>query len=223
MGFGQQASTGIRKSERTRQEILEAALEFLWTHPFRDLTVAELMSNTGTTRSAFYRYFSDLHELMEALLAGLEQQILAIAEPWFTILDDPPARLAESLEGLVKVCYQQGPIIRAVVDAAPMDERLEASWNRFVQVFDDAVTQRIEVDQDSGLIGQFDARAVAIALNQMDIGVLMHHFGRRPRSKPEPVLQSISQIWISTIYGKEALKKLIETGTGSLQPNAEGG
>ena len=56
---------GARKSERTRQAILDAALNFLWTHPFRELTVGELMSLAGTSRSAFYQYFEDLHELME--------------------------------------------------------------------------------------------------------------------------------------------------------------
>jgi hypothetical protein len=46
---------------------------------------------------------------------------------------------------------------------------------------------------------------VAIALNRMDIGILIHHFGRHPRSKPQPVYQSIARIWISTIYGPEML------------------
>jgi hypothetical protein len=37
---------------------LNGALEFLWTQPFREMTVAELMSITGVSRSAFYQYFS---------------------------------------------------------------------------------------------------------------------------------------------------------------------
>ena len=89
-----------------------------------------------------------------------------------------------------------------------MDERLEDAWNRFVAVFDDAVAQRIERDQSSGLVPDFDARQVAVALNRMDVGTLIHHFGRRPRSKPDPVYQSIMQVWISTIYGHDALTRL---------------
>lgn len=56
---------GLRKSERTRQAILDSALKFLWTQPFRDVTVGALMPLTGTSRSAFYQYFTDLHDLME--------------------------------------------------------------------------------------------------------------------------------------------------------------
>ena len=69
---------------------------------------------------------------------------------------DPIPLLEESLENMVWVCYQQGPILRAVSDAAPMDVRLEKAWTRFVKDFDDAGTHRIE--QAVGLIKPFDAR-----------------------------------------------------------------
>ena len=61
----------IGKSERTRAAILNSALDFIWSHPFRDMTVSSLMASTGMGRSAFYKYFKDLHELMEALLESL--------------------------------------------------------------------------------------------------------------------------------------------------------
>jgi AcrR family transcriptional regulator len=106
-------------------------LTFLWTHPFRDLTVAELMSLAGTSRSAFYQYFEDLHGLMEALLHAMKEDIFDVATPWLQGEGDPLPLLEQSLEGLVRVCYQQGPILRAVSDAAPMDERLENAWTNF--------------------------------------------------------------------------------------------
>jgi len=71
-----------RKSERTQQAILDSALGFLWIHPFRDLTVAELMSLAGASRPAFYQYFTDLHDLMETLLNGMRDDILDVAKPW---------------------------------------------------------------------------------------------------------------------------------------------
>ena len=157
-----------RKSERTRQLILDASLKFLWTHPFRDLTVGELMSLAGISRSAFYHYFQDLHELMEALLYGLEDEVFHVTAPWFSGEGDPISLLMESLENMVQVCYQRGPILRAVSDAAPMDERLEKAWTGFVKDFDDAVTIRIEQQQAAGLIKPFDARPVAMAFNRMD-------------------------------------------------------
>ena len=195
----------LRKSERTRQNILDNALKFLWSNSFRDLTVSGITAQAGISRPCFYQYFADLHNLMEDLLKDLEWEILSVAQPWFTAEENPISKLAESLSGLVEVCYERGPILRAIFEAAPMDARLEKAWNDFVKVFDDTVTARIKQDQEAGLVPGFEARPVAIALNRMDIGILIHHFGRRPRSKPQPVYQSIARIWVSTIYGPGVL------------------
>jgi AcrR family transcriptional regulator len=197
----------IGKSERTRAAILNAALEFVWSHPFRDMTVNALMSATGLSRSAFYQYFRDLHDLMETLLDMLKGEVLAVTGPWFECAGDPVVLLSESLAGLVDVCYRRGPILRATDDAAATDERLEKAWAQFVKQFDDAVATRIEADQEQGLIPEFDARPVAIALNRLDVYTLIEAFGQRPRSKPEPVSEALARIWISTLYGSEWLGK----------------
>ncbi|EMI57893.1 TetR/AcrR family transcriptional regulator [Rhodopirellula sallentina] len=200
---GTDAVSQLRKSDRTRQSILDGALEFLWTHPFRDLTIKELMLIAGISRSAFYQYFSDVHELMEALLRSLEEDIFVVASRWLEGEGDPVRLLEETMSGLVSVCYKRGPILRAVADAAPMDERLEKSWKAFLQDFDDAVTARIEQHQAAGLIKPFEARPVAIALNRMDAYLLIHQFGRRPRGNRESVKDAILRLWISTLYGEE--------------------
>ena len=199
----------ICKSERTRAAILNAALDFVWSHPFRDMTVNALMVSAGLSRSAFYQYFRDMHDLMETLLDMLKGEVLAVTGPWFEGTGDPVVLLNESLAGLVDVCYRLGPILRATDDAAATDERLEKAWAQFVKQFDDAVTTRIEADQAQGLIPKFDARPLAIALNHLDVYTLIEAFGKRPMSKPEPVREALVRIWISTLYGSEWL------GTGS--------
>jgi len=189
-----------RKSERTREAILDSALEFLWTRPFRDLTVAELMSGAGSSRAVFYQYFRDLHELMETLLLGLKEEVFEATTPWFQGEGDPFPLLVESLQALVQVCYRRGPILRAVADAAPNDEQLEASWLLYLKGFDDAVTARIEQQQKAGWVPEFDAHTTAVALNRMDAALVIHAFGRRPRGQSQPVLDAMLRIWSSTLY-----------------------
>ena len=158
------------------------------------------MSITGVGRSAFYQYFKDLHELMETLLQDLEKTIFAAVDPWFNNEGDATALLQQSLTGLVQVCYERGPILRAVAEASTTDERLERAWANFLAEFDDAVSKQIEQHQAQGLISKFDARPVAVALNRMDASLFIHAFGRHPRNNPEPVREAITRIWISTLY-----------------------
>lgn len=198
-------SLKIGKSDRTRAAIQNAALDFLWSHPFREMTVNSLMTSAGVSRSAFYHYFSDVHELMEALLRDFQKDTFDVVTPWLQGEGDPIPLLEESLQGLVDVCYRDGPILRAISDAAPMDQRLEKVWEAFKKDFDDAVTHAIEQHQEAGLIKPFDARPVAIALNRMDAYLIIHHFGKRPRGNRKSVLDALLRIWVSTLYGDDAL------------------
>jgi AcrR family transcriptional regulator len=197
----------IAKSERTRAAILNAAVDLLWTHPFRDMTVSSLMIPTGAGRSAFYQYFKDLNEVMETLLSMLNEEVLAVTGPWFEGTGDPIALLNDSLASVVDVCYRLGPILRATENAAATDERLEKAWAQFVKQFDDVVTLRIEADQSQGLIPNLDAHTMAIALNRLNVYTFIQAFGQRPRSKTEPVREALARIWISTLYGSEWLGK----------------
>jgi AcrR family transcriptional regulator len=190
----------ISKSDRTRAAILNAALDFVWTHPFRDLTVGSLMASTDMSRSAFYKHFTDLTEVMETLLEMLQGGIVDATEPWYVGVGDPTALLQKGIVGLVRVGYEQGPFLRAITEAATTDERFEAIWKRFIESFDNTVTERIEADQAQGLIADFGARPVAIALNRLNAYTLIQAFGQHPRSEPEPVMEALARIWISTLY-----------------------
>jgi AcrR family transcriptional regulator len=198
-----QPTLKIGKAERTRATILNAALDLIWSHPFRDMTVSSLMASTGVSRSAFYQYFNDLHELMETLLDMLQQEIFEVAKPWLEGVGDPVTLLRETVAGLVHVCYQRGPFLRAITDAAVTDPHLENAWLQFLAGFDDAATARIEADQKQALIPDFEARPVAFALNRLNAYTLLQAFGQHPRKQPEPVREVLAQIWISTLYGSE--------------------
>ena len=166
------------------------------------MTITKLMASTEVGRSAFYQHFKDLQEVMETLLEMFRGEIFEVSEPWIVGAgDDPSATLHETLTGLVRVCHERGPFLRAITDASTTDERLEKVWRQFLEGFDNAGTARIEADQAQGLTADFAARPVAIALNRLNTYTLLQAFGQHPRSQPEPVLEALARIWVSTLYG----------------------
>jgi AcrR family transcriptional regulator len=198
-----QPTTRIQKSEQTRTAILNAALDFIWSRPFREMTVNELMASTSVSRSAFYQYFNDLHDVMEFLLNTLQEEIFNVDEPWHQGVGNPVDLMRETLSGLVDYFYERGPFLRAFTDAAAADVRIEEAWLGFLSSFDDAGTAVIESDQKQGLIPAFDAYPVMFALNRLNVYTLIHAFGQHPRKQKEPVLEALERTCISTIYGSE--------------------
>jgi AcrR family transcriptional regulator len=214
-----QAVPTVSKSARTRAAILNAALDFLWSRPYREMTIASLMAGTDVGRSAFYQHFMDLHEVMENLLEMLQGEIFEVAEPWLVdVSDDPTVVLRETVSGLVRVCHDRGPFLRAITDAARTDERLEKVWKQFLEGFDIAGTARIEVDQARGLTENFDAQPVAFALNRLNTYTFLQAFGQHPRQDPEPVREALTRIWISTLYGTDRLNEMTK-GENNDTPN----
>ena len=188
------------KSALTRSRILDAGHEFLETRPFREMSVGALMKDTGVSRPAFYQYFKDVHELMEALLEEVKVGIIEGAQAWFANEGDPLVELQKSLAALVEVGVAHGNILKAVADAAPGDERLEHAWNTFLASFDDVVAAQIAHHQSQGFTPIFEPLPVAYALNRMDAGVLIHAFGTDSKADKAEILRAITQIWISTLY-----------------------
>ena len=193
-----------RTAAESQREITESAIRFLWEYPFRDLTVEKLMAGTPLSRPAFYQHFEDLHHLIETLLAEMEAAMRASAYPWITGEGDPISTLRESLRGVVLVCAEHGPVLRAIVEAAPLDAQLERAWSAFIARWDDAVAARIEAQQQAGLVPPFEARPVAYALNRLDAAVLTEKLGRHPQADPEELVDVIHRIWFSTLYGNAA-------------------
>jgi AcrR family transcriptional regulator len=159
------------------------------------------MATLPISRATFYKYFDDIHALMRALLNRVESEILEGAGPWLADEGDPVALLYESLAAEVHICYRHGPLLKAISDAAGANAQLKDECNWFLDRFDDAVVERIVADQELGLIEPFDPRAVATTLNRADAAVYVRAFGQRPRRQPEPVLDGLARVWISTLYG----------------------
>jgi AcrR family transcriptional regulator len=188
--------------QQARREIADAAVQFLSSHAFRDLTVGELMAQTTLSRPAFYQYFHDLHDLLVSLFDEIEAGMRELADPWIAGEGEPIAALRVSLRGVIESVAEHGTVIRAVYEAAPFDERLEAAWSGFMRRWDDAVTARIEAQQRAGLIHPLAARRTANALNAMDAAVIIAEFGRHPQGDPETVLDTLHAIWIGALYGR---------------------
>ncbi len=173
------------------------------------------MAGTSLSRPAFYQYFDDLHDLAESLLHEIESAMRQRANPWINGEGEPIAALRVALDGVIRSCIEHGPIIRAVAEAAPLDERLERAWSNFMKRWDDSVEARIKAQQREGLIAKtLDAKRTANALNALDAAVLISEFGRRPQGDPDATLDTLHNIWVGALYGRSPKQLRIPEQSG---------
>jgi AcrR family transcriptional regulator len=183
--------------ETTRREILGAADRFLRERPYRELSVDVVMAQSGLTRTAFYRHFDDVTDLVLRLLDEIGGELFAIAQQWNENAGaDPPSAAHRALSDIVAFFVAHGPLVRAIADAAATDERIELGYRTAFNGFVDIATQALErlVAEQEVSVG--NPRALALALNLMNEAYLLHEFGRAPFGDPTVALATLETVWL---------------------------
>jgi len=192
-----------RSAEEAEREILHAAETFLEERPFRELTVGEVMARTGLSRPAFYAYFRDRYGLVQRILEHVGSELFEIDRGWLeSIGGDSRSAVRETLEGGASFFARQGPLLRAIADAAAGDREIERLYRYgLIDRFAEAVTRRIEEGQAEGEMSLgLDPDAVGLALVLMTERYLLETVSRNPGMAPGPIVEALTTVWEKTLY-----------------------
>jgi AcrR family transcriptional regulator len=185
--------------ERTRREILAAADRFLRERPYRELSVEVVMAETGLTRTAFYRHFDDVTDLVLRLLTDLGSELYAIAERWSAGAgSNYPAPALEGLGGIVDFFARNGPLVRALKEAATTDEQIERAYRGALEAFIATTTETLDRLVQTGQFQVPDTGALARALNLMNEAYLVDEFGHG-EGDPEVALATLRTVWLGAV------------------------
>jgi TetR/AcrR family transcriptional regulator, ethionamide resistance regulator len=186
-----------KQREDTRRQILDAAAGFLREQPFRELSVDALMSEVGLTRTAFYRHFDDTTELLLRLLEELVSRLYPVAERWRAVAGaNYPDAAREALGGVVDVFVSDGPLLRAIAEAASLDDRIETASREIMEGFIGLTAATLDRLVAEGRIDVPDTLALARALNLMNEAYLLEEFGRAPFGDRDTALATVERIWL---------------------------
>ncbi len=200
------ATTGSRRRRRTpevaEREIIDAAEELLRERPFRELTVDEVMRRTELSRPSFYVYFRDRHHLVLKVVERLTAETSEMADIWYRAEGSGREVIREATAGVVAVFANHGPVLQALADAAADDVEVEAAYRGSLEYFIEATARHIERETEAGNMLPCNAHETARALSIMNQRYLITVLGRNPLVDPEVVVDTITTIWIRTLYGE---------------------
>jgi AcrR family transcriptional regulator len=186
--------------ESTRREILEVADRFLRERPYRELSVEVVMAETGLTRTAFYRHFDDVTDLVLRLLSEVARDLQAVAERWVASAGSGyPIAAQQGLAAVVDFFVSHGPLVRAVTEAVASDGRIERAYRETLEGLIEITAAGIDRAVADGLLEVPDPRGLARALNLMNEAYLLQEFGREPYGDPQVALATLETVWLRVL------------------------
>jgi AcrR family transcriptional regulator len=203
-------SANRRRRSEAREQILDAAREELRTTAFRDLSVEDLMKATGLSRTAFYRYFPDREAVLVELLVELRDSLIDDRD-----VEGTGVR-AGTLRELGALLADNRGVLKAIADAAPGDEDVEAAYRAFMHdCWIVVLTDRITDAQERGFAIGLDPDLAGEALGWMAERMVTQTLSR----DPHVVLDTIVAILARCIYSgaqPDALGGVSSPGMGEL-------
>lgn len=199
----------LRQRRRdARQRILEAASRLLEESRWTDLRLEDVMAAAGLSRTAFYRHFDNRHTLLLAMLDEVRDHIGDTGTAWKAGAGDPVVALRDGLGELTTAMREHGRLMQAIADASAYDAEMRAAHEEMVRLFVAVSADRIHVEVAEGRSRVRSPEQVADALVRMNEGLLLDAFGRPPYPDDDAVTATMCEVWIATIYGREALDAL---------------
>jgi len=120
-----------RKSDRTREAILDAARVAFARKGFTGVTIRDITDLAAVTRAGFYYYFADKTELFIELGTATYRQALEVAEA-FGELSIPPSHdeLAGWVDRYFAYLDRNGAFVMRSTDDMPTDRKFRAAVAR---------------------------------------------------------------------------------------------
>ena len=197
MSSAAQRTRHREKRESTRREILAATDRFLRESPYRELTVDVVMAQTGLTRTAFYRHFDDITDLVLRLFADVGQELVEVGRQWSQEAGSNfPAPAHAGLVGIVDFFVANGPLVRAIAEAAATDERIELAYRGSLEAFIVITARTLDRLVQTGTLEVPDTLALARALTLMNEAYLLAEFGHEPAGDRDVAIATLETVWL---------------------------
>ncbi len=182
---------------RTTEDLLAAG------NSYADLNIERIATGAGISRTAFYFYFRDKRELLMRLTEHVADVLYTEADSFFTHEGDRTEEIRAALSSIVALYHEHGPLLRAIVEVSTYDEEIARVWRGLLQRFADAMTHRVEREQEEGLALPIDVRPTAFALVWMTERTCYQELVQGPQA-PDGLVDALTGIWVRAVYGGTA-------------------
>ena len=153
-----------RQGDRRERAILDTTRALLADVPFSDLTIEQIATAAGVSRSSLYFYFADKAQILLLLYGEVLEEMSSELERWFADPDkhaEPWSRA--SITAAVTVARRNANVVCAALDSRGSNAEIDRAFNQY---FDRAISRSaalIERERAAGLAPSSGPPAAALA------------------------------------------------------------
>ena len=184
--------------------ILSAAEQLLDGRSLDDISIEELATGAGISRSNFYFYFASKDDVLLALLdrviTEVQHRVAALPRDFE---HEPQAAWRRSIGVFVDVFAEHRAVSVAAIGARGRSAEILSLWTGSMRAWVDYSSEVIAAEQSRGAApAGISPRDLAVSLNLMNERVLVAALADEALAVPvDAVLDVMSGIWVRAIYG----------------------
>jgi AcrR family transcriptional regulator len=205
MSTTRRSETATPRRQAIEAAVLTATAELLREGiSYSDLNIERVATRAGLSRTAFYFYFRDKRDLLMRVTEGVTDLLFAEADRWWSGDGDGREEMTSALANVAALYEEHIPLLRAVVEAAAVDEEVGRFWRALVERFVQATCRRIEGEQAAGRVpADLPTRGVSFALCWMTERTIHQHLAPgEPSKRGAPLVESLTAVWLGAVYGR---------------------
>lgn len=194
------------QGERTRARLMEAAQAVFRDRGYASARVDDITRKAGTSHGAFYLYFANKQDVLEALASETAEHMYALADELEGIEhgEEGYAQLRAWVGRFIDAYEEHSAVVTAWIAADAEDDGRFATLGREVLAkFSGRIAHTIERAVEAGLRHPVDPRIAAVALVSMLERFCYFWLLRGPSGfKRAQVVDTLAAIWYEAIFGQ---------------------
>ncbi len=193
------------QGERTRAKLLAAARAVFRERGYAAARVDDVTQKAGTSHGAFYLYFANKEDVLEALAGETAEDMYALADDLGIIEDDDKAfdQLREWIVRFVDAYEHHAPVVNAWITADSVDSRFDQLGREVLAQFSKRIASTIERAVAAGVRHPVEPSIAAVALVAMLERVCYFWMVRAGTGfKRDETIDTLATIWYEAIFGQ---------------------
>ncbi len=191
------------QGERTRQRLLDAAKKVFKERSYPETRVDDITREAGTSHGAFYLYFSNKAEVLEALAIETAERMYTLADELEGMKKGEAGfeRLRGWMEHFIDNYEENSPVVVAWMSARPQDDRFDKLGREVLAKFAGRIAHTIRTSEANGDRHPVNPGIAAVALVAMLERFCYYWLVRGGGFNRDDVVDTMAAIWHQGIFG----------------------